>query len=103
MQVNKGMTTILLSQELQALAQRRYIPAVLADVVEVSQLAVSHLPGVVLEQRHAPHSVTRHNTSLQHTQTSFVNTGADALRCCVYIYCAHVVPSAAAPRASQSL
>lgn len=46
----------------------RYVPAVLADVVEVSQLAVSHLSGVVLEQGHPPHSVTCHNTSL-YTQT----------------------------------
>lgn len=60
---------MLLSQELRTLTQPRYVPAVFADVVEVSQLAVSHLPGVVLEQRHAPHSVTRHNTSLQNTHT----------------------------------
>ena len=83
----------------------RYVPAVFADVVEVGQLAVSHLSGVVLEQRHPPHSVTCHNTSLHthtHTHThTLVNTGAETLRCCECACCA--VPCAAAPRASQSL
>lgn len=56
----------------RSLSAARYLPAVLADVVEVSQLAVNHLFGVVLEQRHPPHSVTCHNTSLNthiHTHT----------------------------------
>lgn len=60
--------------------RHRYVPAVLADVVEVSQLAVSHLFGVVLEQRHPPHPVTCHNTSLQTRTHTHVNRRADELR-----------------------
>lgn len=49
----------------------RYVPAVLADVVEVGQLAVGNLLGVMLEQRHPPNPVTGHSTGLhthKHTQ-----------------------------------
>lgn len=72
-------------QELQSL--QRYVPAVFANVVEVCQLAVSHLSGVVLEQRHPPHSVTCHNTSLcrwvcarTHTHTLLVSLRAEGQR-----------------------
>lgn len=53
---------------------QRNIPAVFANVVEVCQLAVSHLSGVVLEQRHPPHSVTCHNTSLCRCVHTYTDT-----------------------------
>lgn len=55
-----------------------YVPAVLADVVEVGQLAVSNLLGVMLEERHPPDSVTCHNTGL-HTHTALVDTEAESV------------------------
>lgn len=67
-------------RELWCVVVVRYVPAVLADVVEISQLAVSHLFGVVLEKRHPPHSVTCCNTSLRtQIQKSCVNRGAESV------------------------